>query len=91
MNTSGGITMYVAKSILAVALTVGIWIIYARTSIMLEEKYKRFSEWGPLSFPLFVCGLLGLNMWIGTPLSAGLFVVAICTAMFWALGVSLRR
>ncbi len=82
--------MYVLKSILAVILTAAIWIIYAFGSMKLAEKHRWFEEWGALFFPPVVCGILALNILIGTPLSFGLFGFLICLGLFWALGVSLR-
>ena len=78
------------KNILMVLVTSLLWAGYAFFSIKAEEKYRWFSEWGALSFPLVVCGLLALNIWAGTSIAAGIFVAFVCIAMIWAFGKSLR-
>ena len=82
---------YVLRSIGVTLLTFIIWIGYSYLCDKASEKYKWFDNWGPLSFPWIVGGLLGLNIWIGTELSSALFLVFIGIASIWALATTRLR
>lgn len=85
---------YLAKSVGVVLLTFSLWGGCGYLFSMLEEKYGRakwFDGLAALGVPVLTFVSLGLNLLIGTELSGFLFLVFWAFAMFWALGMALRR
>ena len=77
------------KEVMAVVLTASIWCVYAYCGMKMEGNFD-WPEWfqclAALSFPVIVCGLVALNIWLGTSFSCGIFIVFICFGSLWALG-----
>lgn len=47
-------------------LTAVLWTGYTLICIRLEERWRWFAEWGALSVPVAIVGLVLLNIWAGT-------------------------
>jgi hypothetical protein len=75
------------KELFAIALTASIWGVYTYGILKIESLNNHaWLEWlGALLFPVVVCGLIALNIWLRTPLAGNVFICFICFGLLWGL------